>query len=757
MEHRRASTRGDGSFRVVGLTPGRYRVRIRALGFAPRTLARVVVSAASPTADVGKVSLTAAAVKLDRVIVAAPQQKVDLAPDRNTYVVKNMPTTSGGSALDVLRNVPSVDVDIDNTVSLRGDPGVVVQINGRKTPMTPTQLGNFLAQLPASMVEKVEVVPNPGANEDPDGVAGIINIVLKREPDATAAGGLTVTGGSTGRVQLGGNGGYQRGPLSVFGSYGFMRDDRPRSERIFREDLYADPLTYLDETGSRTEMPLAHTFTGSADYKPGPHDDLSADLLFSTRHESNSNSFLYRNLDASYALTGMTDRLRTETHHEYDLESTIAFTHAFASQGHKLSAEARVDRGREGGPSLYTTQSLSPAGSPAGAQQLESSAGWEHPVEGTVKLDYVRPLAGALRLAAGYKGWLQQFHTTLDTRVFDTAQAAYVVDPTRTSDFTFDERVHAGYGMLTGAYDSFEFQAGARVELAATRFHMLGSSDTYDNRYASVFPSGLLAYNLDTADQVKVSYSTRIRRPDDTDLIDPTIRYQDPLNLFRGNPHLRPEYIRAFEVGIQRSTDRATLQLTPFYRHTLNAVRRIRTIDSTGVTTTTFANVATTDAYGADATVALHGGRVSGFLGASAFRQVSNAANIQPGLSARTFGWTARTNMTWHASKTLDLQALLFYRGPMTLEQGREAAQTRVDIAARQRFMGDRFNVTVRVVDPFRTEHWEFTTTDPSFVQTSDFMPHVRGVLLSLSWNFGKPLKDHRGGSDLAGGGSGAS
>ena len=186
-----------------------------------------------------------------------------------------MPTTRGGTALDVLRNVPSVDVDIDNIVSLRGNSGVIVQINGRPSPMKPAQLGNFLAQLPADIVDKVEVVTNPSARDDPEGIAGIINIVLKEKPEAGKSGGLTLGGGTTGHVDVGGNVGYERGPLSFYGSYGFLRDNRPRKDAIFRENLYLDPMTFLDEAGTRTQIPLAHTLTGSLDYSPSASDALS--------------------------------------------------------------------------------------------------------------------------------------------------------------------------------------------------------------------------------------------------------------------------------------------------------------------------------------------------------------------------------------------------------------------------------------------------------------------------------------------------
>jgi outer membrane cobalamin receptor len=748
----RASTGADGGFRIEGVRPGRYRVRIRALGYTPREIPSVVVAATSPTTDVGTVALTAVPLELQSLLVTGQRQQVQLAPDRNTYVVRDMPTTKGGSALDVLRNVPAVDVDIDNVVSLRGNSGVVVQINGRKSPLKPAQLGNFLAQLSADMVDKVEVVPNPSARDDPEGVAGIINIVLKQEADAGSSGGLTASGGTTGRAEVGGNLGHQRGALSLYGSYGFSRDSRPRNDSIYRENDYLSPRTYLEETGYRTQIPLIHTVTGSASYKPGQHDELSADLLYSTRVEHEANDILYRDLNAARDMTGFSDRLTRDENYEGNVESTLGYKHAFAAKGHRVSSDLRIFRGWEGGPSSVAAHALALDGTPAATTALETATGWTHPHESSLKLDYNQPLSSVVRLSTGYKGTLQRFHTTLDTQVFDSTRAAYLPDTTRISDFTYDQTVHAVYGMLDAQLGKFQLQGGLRVEHAATQFHLNTSNATFDNRYDSVFPSALAAYNIDDTHQVKLSYSTRIRRPDDTDLIDPTLHYQDPLNVSRGNPNLQPEYIRALELGLQRTADRMTLQVTPFFRHTIDAVRTLRTIDSAGVATRTFANIATSDAYGTDATVALSGGPLSGFAGASVFRQVSNASNLDPTLSARTFGWTARLNASMRLSPTFDLQSLLFYQAPMTVEQGRNASRTRFSFAARQKLMADQLSLTLRVIDPFNTSHESNTTIDPRFFQVTQRSRAIRGLLLSVNWTFGSsPKEERRGQPDLIG------
>jgi hypothetical protein len=298
--------------------------------------------------------------------------------------------------------------------------------------------------------------------------------------------------------------------------------------------------------------------------------------------------------------------------------------------------------------------------------------------------------------------------------------------------------------MLNALLGEFQVQGGVRVERATTTFFLKTLGATYHNPYDAVFPSALVVYHMSDVWQTKLSYSTRIRRPDEPDLLDPTVRYADPLNLYHGNPFLQPEYIRALELGAQRTTERVTMLVNPFWRHTQNAVRTLRSIDGAGVTTRSYANIATADAYGTDATVAMNGGRLTGFVGASTYQQVSNASNLGTGLSVSSFGWSARTNVTFRFSSTVDAQALVSYQAPMDVEQGRNASRTRVNFAARKRFMNDRVNVTMRVNDPFSTARERTITIDPRFTQVSDRTRTIRGLALSVNWLFGKPTKRDR-------------
>ncbi|MEI6741258.1 MAG: TonB-dependent receptor [Gemmatimonadaceae bacterium] len=735
----RVSTAANGRFVLPNLAFGTYRVTVRLLGYTPRTRP-ALVNAAAPMADLGEIELNPAAVELQAIKVSEQRQRVlELSPDRNTFRVADLPTTRGGSAIDVLRNIPSVDVDIDNQVALRGNADVIVQINGRRSPMKPAQLGNYLAQLPAAMVERVEVVTNPSARDNAEGAAGIINVVLKSRSAPGSSGGLTLAQGSTRRAEAGANYGWQGEHLTVFGSYGYLHDRRPRTEGLTRTNLASTPITLLDQTGRRTQTPDSHTGTLALRFNPSARDEFAFDGAWSQRRERTDGVVMYRTSANGLPLAG-SDRVSDERGEETNREATLEYKHAFA-EDHEISTELRWVGAKEGGPTLFSTQSLTATGSPQGTAAQEATTAWEHPTERSLRVDYQRPLGEDIQWQLGVRGSSQPLRTTLDTRIADAGGAAVIPDLSRSNDFTFTQGVQAAYTLLTAQQGAFKLQGGLRVELTDARFRRATNGAAFSRAYRNHFPSALISWTVREGQLLKASLSSRIRRPDDPDQLDPTVRFQDPLNLSRGNPDLRPELIASYELGYQRTTQHTSLQVTPFWRHTQDAIRRLRTIDAQGVTTATFANIATVDAWGTDVTLALRGGRLTGFVGGTVNGQQSNAANVAPTLSTSATVWSARANLNVKLSSTLDGQVLVTYRAASRIEQGRNFSQTRVNAALRQKLRGDRLSLTLRVTDPFATEWERSITDDPRFFQTSLRRRQVRGVLLNLTWNFGKPPK----------------
>jgi ferric enterobactin receptor len=731
-------TRADGTFRIDGLRPGLYSVRVRVLGYAPVIKPGIRVTPTAPVAEVGTLLLTPVATELSAVEVTSEASEVALAPDRNSYTVKDMPAAAGGNAVDVLRNVPAIEVDGDNRVSLRGNANVVVQLNGRISPMRGDQLGNFLAQLPSNMVARVEVVPNPSAKNDPEGMAGIINIVLKENTDLGLSGGVTAGGGSTGQVNASGNLGYQKGALTLFGNYGYMQDKRVVSGYSNRAGLASGLLPYLESDVSGQFAPKSHSLTASADYQFTKRDVLSSNLIASKRDLTRTNSNLYRELDAARTLTARSLRSSEQTNDDLNLDYSLSYRKSTERQGDGLVTEARVNRARGNSDVLLADRALGlTEPTTAGLAALETNSTDDLTYNWTLQSDFTRSFGGRTKLETGYKGTLRQLENEYDVANFSDATSAYVPNLDRTNAFDFDEQVHAVYGVVSKGAGKFDLQAGLRAEQAITRFDLATTGERFDNSYRSLYPSALAAFNMNDTRQLKASYSKRVTRPD-TRQLNPFGFREDALNQFRGNPGLLPEYTHSFELGYQQSFTKGTLQITPFARHTVNAVRFIRTIDDAGVALTTFQNVATSDSYGADVNGSVRFGPLSGFGGLSAFKQVTDGSNLSTDVSNDAIGWSARTNATLKVNSTLDVQGFLMYRAPMTTEQGRMSGMTMTNLAVRQKLLGDQASVAIRVMDPFNAMGFGFKTDDGRFAQSTRRNFGARGAFLTFSYNFGQ-------------------
>ena len=735
-----AVTRPDGSFRIDGLRPGRYVLKVSSLGFSTTTTPEVSITPQALQADVGAVRMAAGVLQLEELTVTAEAAPAGFAPDRNTYSTRDMPSTAGGNATDVLRNVPAIEVDQDGKVSLRGNQNVAVQVNGRPSPMTGDQLGAFLQQLPANMVERVEVIPNPSARYEPDGMAGIINIVLKQNADLGLSGGFTGGVGSGGRYNGSGNLGWQAGPLSLYGSYGFRHDARDNSGFNYLE-RYAvaggSPVSTIDQDISGTFGMTSHLFNGSADYKLSARDLLSATAMAGLGTLEIDNSNLYLETDgADNALR----RFRGDTEtlpEDLTLDGSLAFRRTIVPQQHEISAELRVNRlSNQYLTSLSEQDLVLATGAPANATpSLERHDNDNLLHTYTAQLDYTRPFAARTKLETGYKGTMRTVDNNLNVTEFSYPQNRWM-ETGLSNSFEYEERVNAVYGVLNQGVGRVDLQAGLRAEHTSREFFLATRDERYPLSFWSFFPSGLASLSLDAQRQVRFSYSRRVQRPD-IRMFNPFGSREDRLNRNVGNPELLPEYTHALELAYQHSFPKGSVQFTPFFRHTENAIRRIREVRG-DTTFATFANLSSNDSYGADLNGSLRAGRVSGFASVSAFRTVTDAGTMGANLNSDGFGWSARMSGNVAVTPRLDVQGFVMYRAPMDVEQGRVGSMLITNMSLRQKVLNDKGAITLRVVDPFDRMGISSRTNDPLYTQLNDRDFNARSVHLTFSYNFGQ-------------------
>jgi outer membrane receptor protein involved in Fe transport len=735
-----ALPRGDGSFQVDGLAPGRYSVRVRALGYAPLSRSDVVITGEKSVADLGALSLSIVATTLEGQNVTAEREEVALAPDRNSYSTKNMTTASGGTAIDVLRNVPSVEVDGSNKVSLRGNENVVVQINGRASPLKGEQLGNFLAQLPASTVKNVEVATNPSAKNDPEGTAGIINIVLNQEAEVGLSGGVTAGTGTTGMANLSGNVGRQAGPFTFFVSGSFYRDSRNMSGAVSRSNLGSLIPAFVETSSGGVQQPKSGGLTLRSEYRFTNRDALSFDAFAYRGRWASENSLYYTDLDPSRVVIGLFDQFNDQLSRNFSQDYTLAFRRTGSPQATTFSSELRFSRNdNTNNTELFGVLLQHDASTPTAFPREHDTSVGAYP-SWNWQTDYTHPFGTGTKLESGFKGTWRSTTNDFTAAYYDSAAASYIPSAARATSFDYHEEIGAGYAVLSQQVSKLRAQAGLRLEEASTRLNLPTSSLHFDNQYGSAFPSAILSYNFTEMRQAKLSYSRRISRPNPWQL-SPVEYRQDTRNVFHGNPNLRPEYTDALELGLQEARAWGSIQLNPYFRKTAHAVRYIQMVDTSGVSVGTYDNVASTTALGTDLNINVHSGPLTIFGGGSAYRYKSDASNLAGNLSANSLVWSARSNITWKFSQLADAQLFANYRAPYATEGGSQTAFVFMNVATRYKLWGDQGNISLRVADPFNLMKFGYRTANGQVIERSERRFGQRGVFITVTRNFGQQLK----------------
>ena len=729
----------NGTFRLQGLRPGVYTLRTTFIGFSP-TLQDVTITPAEPVANVGNIAISRVAVELSSVTVAGERETVTIEPDRNTYRAKDV-APAAANASEVLDAVPSVQVDGDGKVSLRGNENVAVQINGRPTPMRGTQLAAYLKSLPANIIERVEVVPNPSAKYDPEGMAGILNIVLKQNVDLGLSAGLTTAMSQEDRYNASGNLGYQSGPFSSFTTAGFNRDaraivginDRERYDALRAlQSITAQDIDSDARNGGQN-------FSTSIDYKLNNRDVLSNALTVNHRSSRDAALNYYAELDGGGTTVDSYYRPKDADVKGWMIDYNLALKRTFEARKHELSAEVRFNRSHDEDSQLLWRLS-DPASGAVTRSELELNDTDALARNLNAQVDYVRTLSARTKIETGYKGTSRYLDREYGAQT-DSLDTGTWSPSTLSNAFEFDESVHAVYAVLSQGVGKFELQAGLRGEHADRDFALAGGS-SYPYQYNSLFPSGIVMYNLTAATQLKASYSRRIRRPG-TQELNPFIQYFDVQNVFIGNPALAPEYTDALEFGLVKNQAKGTVQLSPFYRQTSNIIRvDINPTDTIGgreVTSVSFRNLETSSSWGADLNGSLRlGPKFNGFAGFNIFKMVTDGGSTSS-LGSDAVTWMGRVNGSTELSKTFMLQASYFYRAPMKIERGRFESMHMANFALRKKLNGDKATVTLRVNDPFNTGRFAVRAGNDNVFQITERNFGNRMVWLAFQVNYGRP------------------
>ncbi|MHA1858286.1 MAG: TonB-dependent receptor domain-containing protein [Candidatus Thorarchaeota archaeon] len=720
-------TNDRGYFRLKDLHPGIYRVTVKFIGFHKKTIGPIKAGPRNPEIDLGVIALKPAVLTVGEVEVTAERPEISYKIDRKVINVSKHFTRTSGTAVDVLENIPSVTVDVDGNVSLRGTGSFQVLIDGRPTPLKPNEA---LQQIPASTIETIEIITNPSAKYDPDGIAGIINVNLKKGRLQGASGIFNLTGGLDykygGDIVLSKRG---DGFTLTFGA-DFNNREYPGSFETENRTSCPDCAWLIESSGAMRWERRSRGIRGEIEWNASQSDIVSVGLHWGRmelKRSSGVDFFEYETPDESpdhYTS-------RSGWNRSIDYYSTLlSYTRKFDPKGHELSAEAIVSRSDADGESR--SENFSTEGALAAGRRSTEGGPWRSV---RASLDYVLPFDDNRKFEAGYQVRVDISDDENGVYEYDDSSGTYEYKLDFSHTIEYERNIQSLYGMYSTMFGRAGFQLGLRGEYTYRSMHLTDTDERFRIDRLDFFPTFHVSFERADGEQLMASYSRRIERPRNW-YLEPYLTWLDANNVRRGNPDLKPEYVDSYEMGFQKSLGRSMVSIDVYYRLTHNKVERVESVYQDEVHLHSIENVGTDYALGTE---------LMFNLGPARFWNVNLMANLydyriegrlhDEDFSEESFSWNLRLNNTFRLGRFTRIQLNSMYNSSRASAQGTREGFFVTDVGIKQDLMDGNLSVALQARDILRTGRFERTSEGRGFSEHRIFKRKSPYVTLSISYN----------------------
>ncbi len=723
-----AATDQEGQFVLSGLRPGRYYLTVDFIGYKQKVIAPVVLRPPKLQVDLGTIGLEPALFQTEPVEVKAEAPPIAYKIDKKVVYVSQQATAASGTAVDVLENVPSVEVDIEGNVKLRGSGNFTLLIDGRPTVLDPSEA---LQQIPASMIDRIEIITNPSAKYDPEGIAGILNVILKKKGTRGIAGSLNLNAGLD--RKYGGNLLLSRRTrnLNVYLSLSYHHRYSPGS--YSGSYLYEVPtLFYLrqDMQGTFSHQMLPMGVRGGLDLHLSTKDFLSLGGSYGRWQ-------MERNSQVHYVEVGIppdppfpeTTRYFTDNFWKRSGPYTsgfLSYEHDFAGQEHKVTLDLSYSRrsGNEASRSLTLDDT-------SGVVLAGNLATEEGPSErADLKLHYQRPILTSYKLELGYQGSLRRSQTLKSYATWDTTSGEFVSQPEYQHDVRSSHLQHAVYSLFSGETGRLGWQLGLRVESIHRTIQLREVGETFRLNRLDYFPSFHVSYKLGEQTQVMAGYTRRIQRPRSW-WLEPYLTWIDANTVYQGNPGLQPSFSDAVDLGLQTPIGPFDLTLEAYARFTHQRIERVQRTYEENVILFTYENVGASESYGSEINVdwkPLPFWSLNAVLDLSDFRLYSTSYR-------ESFQWNVRLRSDFRFGRAAQIQVTGRYASPSVTSQGTREGYYTLNLAWRQNFSRS-LSLILQVRDVLRTGKWSFTSTFENRTIERTYQRKAPVVTISLRYLF---------------------
>lgn len=751
-----AIANGKGKFSISQIKLGMYQVKINYIGYKIKTIGPIKLfpkqyKGDGVEQDLGDVSIESTAEKLNAVTVTAERETMEIKADRKVFNVEKNITSTGGTALEALQNVPSVDVDQDGGVSLRGSANVTVFIDGKPSGLTGGNRQAALEQIPASSIKKIEVITNPSAKYDPDGMSGIINIVLKKNVLRGLNGYVNMNVGTNDKYSGSAQLSLRTGAINSYINYSGNLFNRFMNSTSLRETYNNDSITYLNQTGDGTMRFHSNLLKAGIDINLNEKNTLSFSALYSLRGFGREMSTDQRtDLETAANARNRIAYLLQDNELGSDgnnMDFNAGYKRYFRNPDKLLSIDVRHSRsnGLFNSDLAVTPRNLdgTPSGANTGLTINETDNKFNIT---TAQLDFELPVNKGVKLEMGWKTTIRDIFNGYYVATDPTGSGTLTPDLNQNNDFSYDEQVHAAYGIYNHQLSKrLSIQAGVRVEQTMSDAVVENTNQRFKNEYFNVFPSGFISYKMSRSSTINANYSRRINRPR-TRALNPFIITVDANNRFQGNPALLPEFINSYELSYTYTKKGITFNTTAYFRDIRGNIQRIQETDNVNnIITRTFDNIASGRNYGIEMAYNMRPTKWWNFtLSGNFYKTEIDGSNLESDLNNEAFSYQTKLMSNFKLNSKLNAQITGRYRAPVALAQGEFGEFYAMDAAINYKILKGKGTIGLRVSDVFNTQRFRVLSEGTSFRQTNTFKPETRIAFLSFSYRFGKLSMDAR-------------
>lgn len=725
----------------IEVNAGNYNIRVEFISF--KTVEFKSRNLQSNT-NLGTISLTDDSTMLEGVELRAESSTVEIKLDKRVYNVGQDMMVKGGTVSDVLDNVPSVSVDVEGNVSLRGNENVRILIDGR--PSNAININDALRLIPADAIDKVEVITNPSARYDAEGGGGILNIILKKGKNQGLNGVITGTIGDPRNYGLTGNINFKSENFNVFSTLGYSDRNSPGNSKTDSEyfDLNGNTTSFINERRNNSRLREGYNGSFGAEWYLDKTTTWTNTVSYRRDDGSNPDEVLFYDYDADFNFIGVRRRFNDQSSYGENVEYASNLVKKFKTDGHQLSVDFSTSINKDNEESFIFDED----------NQITTNI--QRQSRNLIQADYVLPIGKNTRFEAGYRGDFSKIVTDFEVLTDEGANGEFEFDDNFSNIFEYKENVNALYTQFGSKISKFSYLFGLRWEDSNIEVNLLDEDNFNSKRYDNFFPSAFFAYEVSDKSNVTLSYSRRIQRPRGR-FLNPSANLSSNINIFQGNPDLDPALTHAIDLGYLKRWEKLTFNTSAYINKTDDVFQFIRResgtfVEGIPVILSGPINLATEYRFGFEFTLnysPYKWWRLNGNF--NFFRNETegeyNYTNFEGdpvniNLDNVATSWFARINSKITLPYKIDWQTNATYNAPQTNAQGKNLGVLSANLALSKDILKDKATIAFNVSDIFNSRKRIFETNLANVNSSGEMQWRERQINLSITYRFNKPKNE---------------